>query len=129
MAAKLNCERMIMNSIKVSGNNVIIKNGKVIVDGNEVSSQLENLTINIFGNVENLDVDACKIITISGDAKKVNTASGNVTVHNNVSGNVSTVSGDVKANDIGGDVETVSGDVNASKILGDVDTVSGDIHG
>jgi len=117
-----------LTSINISGNNVIVKNGKVIVDGNEVSAQLENLIINISGNVENLDVDACKTITITGNAKKVNTASGDVIVHD-VDGNVQTVSGDVKANDVSGDVETVSGDVNANKILGNVDTVSGDING
>lgn len=107
-----------MNSIKINGNNIVggknitIKNGRVIVDGNDVTGEDSKvITIEIIGNVEELSVDACTKVTITGST-----------------GPIKTMSGDVKCGDVNGSVKTMSGDVRCGSIAGDVSTMSGDIE-
>ena len=86
-----------------SGNNVVIQNGAVIVDGKVIQSDIGN-------NVK---------VVINGDVNKI-TCSGSVEVHGN-SGSIDcggscTVDGDVNGNiDAGGSITcgNVSGDIDA----------------
>lgn len=100
-----------INGKTYSGNNIIISNGKVIVDGAEQSEVLEhNIVVNVTGDVQSLE-----------------TTSGDVNVIGGVS-NIQTTSGDVQCESVSGDVKTVSGDVNVrGNVAGNVKTVSGDI--
>ena len=90
-------------TITCSGSNITILNGKVIVDGNIIQSDIGN---------------NAKVI-INGDVNKIE-CSGSVEVHGN-SGSIDcggscTVDGEVKGNiDAGGSVEcgNVSGDIDA----------------
>jgi hypothetical protein len=113
-------------SVVYSGNNVTITNGKVIIDGNDVTPQMKNISISIEGSIDMLNVDACNYVKVSGTVNSLTTTSGDVTC-GNVAGNVDSTSGDIECQDVGGSVQTVSGDVNANVIKGRVSTTSGDI--
>jgi hypothetical protein len=113
-------------SVVYTGNNVTITNGKVIIDGNDVTPQLKNISIAVEGNIDVLDVDACNFVKVSGTVNSLTTTSGDITC-DNVAGNVHSTSGDIECGDVGGSVQTVSGDVDANVIKGKVSTLSGDI--
>lgn len=86
---------MTINGKTYSGNNIIISNGKVIVDGAEQSEVLEhNIVVNVTGDVQSLETTSGDVQceSVSGDVK---TVSGDVNVRGNVAGNVKTVSGDI----------------------------------
>lgn len=109
-----------MNTIKInsntySGNNIVIRNGKVIVDGKDVTPDSKEVNIVITGNVEQLDVDTCNSIEICGNVGDLKTLSGDVKVKGDVSGSISTMSGDVKCGNVGGGVSTMSGDIKHKK--------------
>jgi hypothetical protein len=119
-----------INKTTYSGKNIVITNGKVVIDGKDVTEQEKLLTITIQGDVEKLEVDACKSIEITGNANNVRTSAGDVNIKGEVKGNVSTQSGDVECGGgIGGSVSTMSGDVECGgEIMGSVSTMSGDIN-
>lgn len=115
-----------INSLNYSGNNITIINDRVIIDGVDVTPNTKNITIEVTGNLDKLQVGACKSITINGDVNHLSSSSGEVSC-DNIRGNVETVSGDIEVDYINGSVETVSGDVHSTSIAGDVKTLSGDI--
>jgi hypothetical protein len=121
-----------MSSITVNGKNyvgssVTIMNGKVIVNGKEVTPEDSKvITINIEGDVEELNVDVCEKITIKGNVKNIQTSSGDVEC-NNITGSIQSSSGDIECGDVGGSIQTSSGDVKCGTISGNVRTNSGDI--
>ncbi|MFH0289474.1 hypothetical protein ACGRSR_17925 [Vibrio owensii] len=94
----------------VSGRNIVINDGKVIVDGKDVTPDSKEISIAIEGNVERLQADVCAQVAVSGDV-----------------GNISTQSGDVQCTQVGGSVSTMSGDVICSSIAGNASTMSGDV--
>lgn len=107
-----------ISSASISGNvvggNLTISNGRVIVDGVEVS------------NIANVGPVT---IIVEGSLERLELASGTVTVKGDV-GDCQTVSGDIKvAGQIAGDCKTTSGDIEAMAIHGSCKTVSGDITG
>lgn len=112
------------NLIKVNGkslfmegnnNSIMIANGKVFVNGREISK--ENLkeekviNVEVFGYIDKLSADCCRDITINGDANDVDTKSGNVYVKGDTNF-VSTVSGNVSCRTLNGSINTVSGNVS-----------------
>lgn len=107
---------------------VVIKNGRVWIDGQEVGAAEKVINVNITGDVDKIDVDYCNQLTVTGNCNSLSTVSGDVKVEGDIAKNVETTSGDVRAREIGGNVKTISGDVVASKINGSVNTVSGDIE-
>jgi hypothetical protein len=102
-----------INGTTVSGTNIVIRNGTVLVDGISIEVGTQKIiNIEVNGNLTTVDCDTCQSLTVTGDV-----------------GSVRTVSGDVDCNDVKQNVETVSGDVKARNITGSVKTVSGDISG
>jgi hypothetical protein len=108
-----------MNTIQINGvtiqasGNIEVKNGRVYVNGKEVTGdfvQGKEIKIEVTGNVEKIRVDAGDI-KINGNAEYVTSTSGDIRVSGNVNGNASTVSGDITCNKIGGNATTVSGDL------------------
>ena len=99
-----------INKKVYNGNNIIINNEKIIIDDVEKTPNSKEITIEVIGNIQSLDVDNCEKINIEGDCNKV-----------------SSVNGDIDCGDVGGSVSTVNGDVNAKNINGSVSTVNGDI--
>lgn len=102
-----------MKRIIVSGTNIVISNGKVIVNGKEIELDKDekHFTLEIHTSVGELTVDNAERITVEGSVNHLKTTNGDVHCHD-VQGNVSTVNGDVTANNIKGDVSTVNGDIN-----------------
>jgi hypothetical protein len=97
------------------GNSISVMNGKVIIDGIDVTPNTKEININVDGDVTQLSVDACNKAIINGDVGYVKTQSGNVDITGNVSGDVETMSGNVNCNDVGGDISTKSGNVKYKK--------------
>lgn len=123
---------VIIGGRSFKGDVVVFKNGRVIVDGEDVTpeNESEKFNITIEGNVGSIEVDRAKQITINGSVEgNVASGSGDVSVTYSVSGNVTTGSGDVSVSgNVSGDVRTGSGDVDCSGTIGgSVKTGSGDI--
>lgn len=117
-----------INGKSIQGSNIVIINGKVIVDGKGVQSDDKIINITIEGNVEKMDVDVCNTISVKGEVNDVQTKSGDIEVHGNVKGSVSSMSGDVEiGGDVGGNASSTSGDIICKNVSGNVSTMSGDI--
>lgn len=119
-----------INGRTYQGNNVSMSNGRIIIDGRDVTEDTKDdrqITISIDGNIESLSVGHCDKVTVNGECGSVSTTSGDVNC-GSVKGSVKTVSGDVDCKDVGGSVETLSGDVNCGTIAGNAKTMSGDIR-
>lgn len=102
-----------INGVSLSGNNIVIVDGKITVDGKDVTPEQKEIAISVDGNVERLEVDSCASLSIAGDAGNVKTVSGDVSVSGDIKGSVNNVSGDVNCDGtIVGSVNTVSGDIN-----------------
>lgn len=112
-----------------SGRNITITDGRVVIDGRDVTPDGKTITIEVVGDVDRLEVDACDEIAISGSAGSISTQTGDVAC-GGVSGSVSTMSGDVECGDIGGSVQTMSGDVTFSgRVSGGARSISGRVRG
>ena len=109
-----------------SGDNISVVNGKVFIDGKDVTPDAREIHISVQGNVNSIDVGACNDFEVIGDVGTVRTGSGNLTCKN-VTGGAQTGSGDIECESIGGNVQTGSGDVSSTTIIGSVKTGSGDI--
>ena len=120
--------QIIINDQTVIGRSISVINGKVIVDGKEISVKDDAKVINISvqGDVDSIDADVCRTIEVTGAVNSIKTTSGDVSC-GDVAGDVTSTSGDVQAQNIKGSVRTVSGDVTANTIGGPVKTVSGSI--
>lgn len=105
-----------MNTIKIngvsvnSGRNIVIRDGKVTIDGKGVTPDGKEIKIEVTGDVASLKCDVGDV-TIGGSAGSVNTMSGDVNVAGDVTGYISTMSGDVHCGKVGGSVQSMSGDV------------------
>jgi hypothetical protein len=99
----------------VGGNSVKIINGKVIIDGKDMTPDAKNITIHVEGDVSNLSVDICDKLSVTGSVNELSTVSGDVEVGGSVGGNIKTTSGDIKCGNIAGNVKTVSGDIKNKK--------------
>jgi hypothetical protein len=106
----LNGATIVVNGVKFSGKNVMIKNGKVTVDGKDATPEQKDIVICVNGDISNLSVDVCASLHISGDVGNVETISGDVEC-GNVSGSVSSTSGDIRCKQIHGNARTISGDI------------------
>lgn len=106
-----------MSSVTINGktyigNNIIVSNGKIMVDGKNVTSDDKVINITVNGNIDSLKVDTCNKLEIIGNVTNVNTVSGDININGDVSGSIQTVSGDVKCKNVGGSINTLSGDIN-----------------
>jgi hypothetical protein len=64
-----------MSSIRINGRNItggdriVIINGKIVVDGNDVTPENEKrITIEVSGDIASIEADVCETITITGNA-------------------------------------------------------------
>lgn len=115
-----------INNGSFSGNNVSIVNGKVYIDGKDVTPDAKEIYIAVQGDVESIDVGACNDFEVIGNVGSVRTGSGNLKC-GNVGGGAQTGSGDIECETINGNVQTGSGNVEATTINGSVKTGSGNI--
>lgn len=101
-----------INGVSFSaGRNISISNGRVIIDGKDVTPDGKEIRIEVQGNIESLSVDACNVIEVSGNIGDASTQSGDIKC-GDVLGSVNTMSGDVRCGSVGGNVKTMSGDIS-----------------
>jgi hypothetical protein len=88
-------------TFQCSGGNITISNGKVIVDGKIIESNIGcNAEIVINGNVNKIDCDYN--VVVYGNSGSID-CGGSCTVDGNVKGNVD-ASGSVKCGNVSGDI-------------------------
>lgn len=100
-----------INGNTYSGNSIVVTNGKVIINGKDVTPDSKEINIKVDGNIDELKVDVCNKVEITGDVSNVKTQSGDVEISGNVTGSIQTMSGDVDCGTVGGSISTMSGDV------------------
>lgn len=104
-----------VNGITYHGDNVTIKNNQVWVDGirqfdgKEIDEKIINITID--SNIENLHIDNCDKIKITGDCGSVVSKNGNIQTKGNVHGDVISKNGNIVCRDVNGNVETKNGNI------------------
>jgi hypothetical protein len=123
----MNMSNVVINGVRISGNSIVVSNGKVIIDGKDVTPEAKVININVEGDVDDISVDMCQKIIVAGVVKNIKTTSGDIECGGSVGGNVQTTSGDIECADVNGDVNTTSGDVKCGTVAGSVKTLSGDI--
>ncbi|MDY7537579.1 hypothetical protein QN372_00300 [Undibacterium sp. RTI2.1] len=107
--------KITINGLNISGaRSISINNGRVVVNGKDVTPDSKEIRIEVHGDIETINADACESISVTGTAGTVKTLSGDVRC-GNVSGSVKTMSGDVHCGAISGDVETMSGNIRREK--------------
>jgi hypothetical protein len=119
--------RVVINGKSYTGRRVNVIDGRVIVDGKDVTPESKTITISVEGNIESLSVDACTAIKISGNVGDLKSGAGDVACEN-IMGSVESGSGDITCMNVEGNVRTGAGDVTAHAIKGNVSTGAGDIH-
>ncbi|UIF90934.1 hypothetical protein [Cupriavidus sp. UYPR2.512] len=100
-----------INGNIVSGRSITITNGRVTVDGKDVTPDGKAISIEVQGNIDSINADACDRIAVTGSA-----------------GSVKTMSGDIRCGDVSGSVQSMSGDVTCGAVAGSVSSMSGDIR-
>jgi hypothetical protein len=104
------------NGKMYSGRSIVITNGRVNIDGRDVTEEAKHINIVIDGSIDSLTVDYCNTVTVKEVAKNVKTQSGDVVVNGNIGGDVKTMSGSVECEgSIAGDVSTMSGSIRSRK--------------
>jgi len=102
-----------INGVTYKGNNIVVNNNKVIIDGVKVDTKdYKEINIVVSGNLNSLEVDSCNTISIGGHCEDIETTNGDVDVSGDVHGNVKTTNGDVTAKSIIGKVKTTNGDIS-----------------
>ncbi len=101
-----------MSAPAAKGGSISIVNGKVFINGVDVTPDSKEVVIKVDGDIESLQVDHAKSIEIKGDIGTVKTVSGDLRINGDVKGHINTVSGDVTCNVAAGGISTVSGDIN-----------------
>ena len=87
-------------TITCSGNNVVIRNGKVIMDGNTIQ-KCSSGDIRVVIDVNNIDCDVS--VTVRGNARIVN-CGGSCEVSGNVDGDID-AGGSVTCGNVSGDID------------------------
>ena len=100
-----------INDNKYSGNNIIVTNGKVIINGKDVTPESKEININVEGNIDELKVDACNKVFVNGNIDNLKIQSGDVDITGDITGNIEIMSGDVNCGMVGGSISTMSCDV------------------
>ena len=101
-----------INGNSYNGNNIIVNNGRVIIDGKDVTPDQKVIDIQVHGDLNSLKVDSCNTCHVNGD----------------VHGDVSSMSGDIDIQGSAHNVKSMSGDIDiGGSITGNTSTMSGDI--
>ena len=118
-----------INGTTYEGNNIVVKNGKVIIDGKDHTPESKTINISVQGDINELKVDACTKIDVKGSCNNLRSGAGDVNC-GDVSGPLQVGSGDVRCGNVNGDIKTGAGDVKCGDVSGNVSSMAGDIrHG
>ena len=104
--------KITINGVSIpSCESVSVLNGRVIVDGVDVTPDAHLVNIVVTGNLESLSADHCQSLTVNGVVfGDVTSVSGDITC-GDVTGSVSSTAGDIKCGSVGGSVKAKAGDV------------------
>ena len=122
----------IVNGIKYTGDNIVVSNGKITIDGKRVDTDdAKEIKIEVHGDIDVLDVDVCEYVTVEGNVGDVKVSQGNVTINGNAMDKVTNSQGNITiAGDLNGDAKNSMGDIKAGKnIYGKPKTSMGSIKG
>ncbi len=114
-----------VNGETFDGQNIIIRNGRVIVDGKDVTPEVREINIVINGNIDTLVADACQKISVTGDVGNLKTVSGNVDIKGSALGPVTTTSGDIICGEVKNSISSVSGNIDCDDVKGSISSISG----
>ena len=101
----------VINNKSYSGNSIVISNGKIIIDGKDITPDSKEINIKVEGDIKELKADCCNKIDVTGNVSNIKTQSGDIKVLGDVTGSIQTMSGDVECKNVGGSVSTMSGDI------------------
>lgn len=107
--------QQIINGVIYQGKSITVINGKVVIDGVDVTPDSKVINIEISGDVDELVVTDCNNIKVSGKVHSICTSTGDIHC-GDVTGNVHTQTGDVKCGNIAGNVKTQTGDIKYKKL-------------
>lgn len=93
---------------------MVIKGGKIYINGSErvIPSDYPEITINIQGDVERLEVEQCEKVHIHGNARRVKVNCGSVDITGNIEGDAHVNCGNLHCQSIEGDASTNMGDIH-----------------
>ena len=100
---------MRINNKSYFGQNIVINQSHIVIDGVNVSENMPQIKVEIMGSCESVSSMAANVY-VTESAQTINTQSGDVECKN-VFGSVTTMSGDVECGDVSGSVSTMSGDI------------------
>jgi hypothetical protein len=107
---------IIGNNNVVSGQNIVIQNGTVTVDGKRVNLPENEKIINIQAvNLESIRVDSCNEVSVKGNAGDIHVSQGRVSVGGNVKGDVHVSQGNVDCGNVEGDVAVSMGNIRSRR--------------
>ncbi|MDR2072327.1 MAG: hypothetical protein LBP60_02700 [Spirochaetaceae bacterium] len=107
---------IIIGNNNFAGQNIIIQNGEVIIDGRKVDLPKNENIINIVAeSLESLRVDSCNGITVKGDAGGIKISQGRLSVDGNVKGDVHITQGNVHCGNIEGDISVAMGNIRTRR--------------
>ena len=117
-----------VNGNSYSGNSGEVSNGKIIIDGVDVTPDYKNITIVVEGDLNKLDVKACKTLEVGGSVGSLELGMGDIKC-GSVAKDAHTGQGDIQVTgDVQGNVKTGMGNVKASKIVGNAKTGMGYVN-
>lgn len=104
---------IVINGMSISSNNgnMIMTNGKIFIDGKDVTPDAKEIHVTVTGNIENLEIGACNDLQITGDVGSVKSGSGDIEIYGIVAGDVKAGSGNIHCGNVGGSVKTGSGNI------------------
>ena len=100
------------------GSKVEQRNGRVLVDGKDVTDELETtasdrpLIVAIQGSVGQLTVSSCHQLAVAGDVESLEVGAGTIKIDGNVAGSVHCGAGDISCGDIGGKAKVNVGTIH-----------------
>ena len=118
-----------MNVININGRKftydgiLSIMSGKFFVNGKEMkewskaATEQKEINVNINGQIQQLSIDCCNKVRVSGNCGLVNTVSGDIDISGNVFGHVKTVSGNIRCSNVCGEMMTPSGTITQRQQL------------
>jgi hypothetical protein len=106
--------RFIKEKIKVNEKEATVQ--QQCSDTDDVTPDAKEINITVEGNIEELSVDCCNKISVTGDVGSVKTQSGDVDVTGNVNGSIQSMSGSVDCGNVSGSISTMSGSVKHKKV-------------
>jgi hypothetical protein len=108
---------IIIGNNNIQGQNIVIRDGIVIVDGKKIELPPESdKDIHIKAeNIQSLRIDTCKTVTIEGNTGAIDVGQGGVFVKGLVKGSVKVNQGNVDCENIDGDVTVNMGTIKTRR--------------